>query len=216
MTLAATIRGLYAVLDRDDLALARSLVGRDGAKAAVLQVRLKSMARATSTRDLLRIAGLARALTREHGVPLIINDRRDVALAVGADGVHLGQDDLPLAEARRIANGAGRAQRFVIGVSTHDLAQVTAAVAGGADYLGCGPVFATATKANPDPVQGVDALAAAVRAAGRVPVVAIGGVTPDRCPALAAAGAAAACCIAAVNNAPDPVLAGRAVAAAWP
>jgi thiamine-phosphate pyrophosphorylase len=131
------------------------------------------------------------------GAALIVNDRLDVALAAGADGVHLGQDDLPIEAARRIAGG------LWIGVSTHDVAQVRAACAAGADYLGFGPVFATTTKANPDPVAGLAGLAAACAAAGGVPVVAIGGVTAAAAPAIYRAGARAICAISAVNRAAD-------------
>jgi len=137
-----------------------------------------------------------------------VNDDLEVALAAGADAVHLGQDDMPLAEARRLAGPALR-----IGVSTHNLEQVAHAVAGGADYLGFGPVFPTGSKANPDPVVGLAGLAAAVAAAAPVPVVAIGGITPERAAAVAAAGARAACAISAVNRDADVRAAAAAVAA---
>ena len=103
-----------------------------------------------------------------------MNDRLDVALSVGADVVHLGQDDLPLADALRVRAAAGRPD-LVIGFSTHDRAQALAAAAGGADYIGFGPVFATGSKANPDPVVGLEP---ARRGLPRVavPVVAIGGI----------------------------------------
>lgn len=104
---------------------------------------------------------------------------------------------------------------MIIGISTHDLRQVAAAVAGGADYLGFGPVFETGTKVNPDPVQGIQGLEAAVRAAGGVPVVAIGGIAPGNVAAVRAAGAAAACAIGAVNRAADPGRAGREIGAPW-
>ena len=182
------IAGFYAVLDRDDEALAHALA----AHACVLQVRLK----AVSASELARVARMARRVCDRAGIPLVVNDRIDVALAVGADGVHLGQSDLPLAAARAIAG------RLAIGISTHDLAQVRAACAGGADYLGFGPVFATRTKANPDPVQGLEGLAAAVRAA-TVPVVAIGGIALDAAAAVYATGARGLCAISAVNDAPD-------------
>jgi thiamine-phosphate diphosphorylase len=146
----------------------------------------------------MRIAAMARRVCDEAGAALIVNDRIDVALAAGADGVHLGQTDLPLAEARAVAG-----VRLWIGISTHNPEQVRAALAGGADYLGYGPVFPTETKANPDPVQGVDALRAAVALAGRIPVVAIGGITPARVAEVYEAGAAAVCAIGAVNGAPD-------------
>lgn len=199
------IRGFYAVLDRDDERLADLLVDPAGAGARVLQVRLKP----ASTREVLAAARMARAVTRRRGALLVVNDRIDIARAVDADAVHLGQDDLPLDAARAIAGG------LWIGVSTHGADQVRAAIAGGADYVGFGPVFATATKENPDPVQGLDGLARAVAIAGGVPVVAIGGITPDRAASVAATGAAAACAIGAVTHAPDPAAAGRDIAAAW-
>jgi thiamine-phosphate pyrophosphorylase len=206
----AAVRGFYAVLDRDDPALARALV----AHARVLQVRLKPAGDAAPapTADWLRVGMLARAITREAGAALVIDDRLDVALAVEADGVHLGQADLPLADARRALGG----RPLWIGVSTHDLAQVRDAIAGGADYLGFGPVFATATKADPDPVRGLDLLAAAVRAAGSVPVVAIGGITADTAAVVAATGAAAAAVIGAVTRAVDPGTEAARISAAWP
>jgi thiamine-phosphate diphosphorylase len=197
MTPAAAVRGFYAILDRDDEALARALVIGGGAR--VLQVRIKPRSGpAPRAAALIRIAAMARRVCDEGGAALVINDRIDVALAAGADGVHLGQTDLPLAAAREVVRG-----RLWIGISTHNPEQVRAAVAGGADYLGYGPVFATGTKANPDPVQGVAALRAAVALAGQTPVVAIGGVTPERAAELYAAGAAAVCAIGAVNDALD-------------
>lgn len=191
------VRGFYAVLDRDDEALARCLVR----EARVLQVRVKP----ADAAELVAVGRMARRVCDEAGAALIINDRLDVALAVEADGVHLGQTDLPIADARRALAG----RRMWIGVSTHNVPQVRAAVAAGADYLGFGPVFLTTTKANPDPVQGIDGLAAAVAAAGGVPIVAIGGVTGAHAAALYRAGATAICAISAVNQAPDPEAAAR-------
>lgn len=210
----ARVRGFYAVLDGDDEGLARALVtpaADGGAGATVLQVRLKP----ASTREVLTAARMARRVTRSVGALLVVNDRLDVALAVDADAVHLGQDDLSLEDARAAVAAAGRPMG--IGVSTHDLAQVRAALAGGADYLGFGPVFATATKANPDPVVGLDGLAAAAalaRAAG-VPLVAIGGITVAAAAAVADTGASAACAIGAVNGSADPAAAGRALGSAF-
>ena len=196
------IRGFYAVLDRDDEQLARTLVGAGGAR--VLQVRIKP----GSAADILRIARMARRVCDAAGARLVVNDRIDIALAAGADGVHLGQTDMPISDARRIAGS------LVIGVSTHDVEQVARAVAAGADYLGFGPIFATTTKANPDPVQGLAGLRAAVAVAGATPIVAIGGITPEHAAALFAAGASAVCAISAVNNAPDVGIAARAMAIA--
>jgi len=194
------IRGFYGVLDREDEALARKLVS----VARVLQVRVKPRAGPADVHQLTRIARMARRVCDEVGAALVINDRVDLALAVGADGVHLGQTDLPLAVARRLAG-----DRLWIGVSTHDLAQVAAACDAGADYLGFGPVFATSTKVAPDPVQGLDGLLRAVAAAGPVPVVAIGGITPAVAAQVYAAGATALCAIGAVNEAADVAAAAR-------
>ncbi len=203
------LRGFYAIVDRYDEALVHALL----AHASVVQLRLKPPV-PVSTRELLATARWLRAASRQQRALLVINDRLDIALAVEADAVHLGQTDLPAEVARRVAASAGRPD-LLIGVSTHNRAQVRQAVADGADYLGYGPVFVTATKANPDPVQGVEALAAAVAAAGATPVVAIGGVTAETVAAVRDAGAAAACCVAAVNGAADPALAAQQFRAAW-
>jgi thiamine-phosphate pyrophosphorylase len=201
------VEGFYAVLDRDSEELARALVVDGGAR--VLQVRIKPRGSAASAHasDIVRIARMARRVCDEAGAALVVNDRVDIAIAVRADGVHLGQTDLPIADARRIAG-----DRLFIGVSTHDLEQVHAACAAGADYLGFGPVFATATKANPDAVQGLDGLRAAVLAAGSTPVVAIGGITSDRAAQVYATGVSAICAIGAVTDAPDVALATRSFA----
>jgi thiamine-phosphate diphosphorylase len=188
------IRGFYAVLDRDDEALARTLTG----ESRVLQVRIKPRSGPVDAAEVLRVARMARRVCDEAGAALIVNDRIDIALAVEADGVHLGQTDLPLEEARRLSDD------LWIGVSTHDVAQVRAACAGGADYLGFGPVFATTTKERPDPVQGITGLRAAVAAAAGTPIVAIGGITADNAAEIYRAGARAICAISAVNGARDP------------
>jgi thiamine-phosphate diphosphorylase len=198
-----SIRGFYAVLDREDEALARALVS----VARVLQVRVKPRGAPVDVVALTRIARMARRICDEAGVALVINDRVDLALAVGADGVHLGQTDLPIADARRVAG-----DRLWIGVSTHNVDQVTAACAAGADYLGFGPVFATATKLDPDPVQGLAGLRHAVAAAGLTPVVAIGGITPEVAREIYQAGAAGLCAIGAVNEAADVTATARRMA----
>ncbi|HEY8924146.1 MAG TPA: thiamine phosphate synthase, partial [Polyangia bacterium] len=134
----------------------------------------------------------------------------DVALVVGAEAVHVGQEDLPLGEARRVSAG-----RLVIGVSTHSLEQASAAVAGGADYLGFGPIFATRSKENPDPTVGLELLRRAVHANPRTTIVAIGGITPESAGAVAATGAPAAAVISAIDKASDPTAAARSVAASF-
>jgi thiamine-phosphate pyrophosphorylase len=134
---------------------------------------------------------------RPPGTLLVVNDRLDVALAGGADGVHLGQQDLPLRAARRVSPPG-----FLIGVSTHSAAQAAAAMHEGADYVGFGPIFATASKRNPEPCVGLAELRA-VCAGATIPVVAIGGITHERLPEVIAAGAHAVAIIAAVNQAAD-------------
>ena len=199
------VAGFYAVLDRDSEPLARALVFDGGAR--ILQVRIKPRGSSASAdaKDIVRIARMARRVCDEAGAALVVNDRVDIAIAVRADAVHLGQTDLPIADARRIAG-----DRLAIGISTHDVAQVRAAVAAGADYLGFGPIFETQTKANPDRVQGIEGLRAAVDVARGTPIVAIGGITPAHAPSLYGAGASAICAIGAVNDAPDVGAAARA------
>jgi thiamine-phosphate pyrophosphorylase len=194
------IDGFYAVIDRDDPALARTLIAGGGAR--VLQLRAKT----ASGSELVALGRTLRAICDELGAALVINDRVDVALAVGADGVHLGQTDLPIEAARRIAG-----DRLAIGISTHDVAQVEQAVQAGADYLGFGPIFATTTKLHPDPEQGLAGLRAAVTAARGTPIVAIGGIRTIDAPAVYAAGASAICAIQAVLAAPDIPAAARAM-----
>ena len=188
-------RGFYAVLDRDDEVLARTLA----AHADVLQVRIKP----GDAVDILRVARMARSVCDEAGILLFVNDRVDLALAARADGVHLGQTDLPIGEARRIA------PQLKIGIGTHSLEQMQRAVALAPDYAAYGPVFATRTKENPDPVQGTEALARAVAAAGGVPVVAIGGITPRDAHDVFTTGVSAICAISSVNVAEDVGAAAR-------
>lgn len=201
------LRGYYAILD---VAAALSLdteraVARAARLLAARPCMLQIRAKGASAAALVALARAVGPLARAAGVPLCVNDRLDVALAVGAEAVHLGQDDLPLADARRVAAG-----RLLIGISTHGPAQAEAAAAGGADYLGFGPIFATRSKLNPDPTVGLAQLAQ-VAASVAVPVVAIGGITVEQIGSVAATGAAAAALIGAVEGAADPAAAGRAV-----
>jgi thiamine-phosphate pyrophosphorylase len=225
MTWRDRLTGFYSILDRNDEQLARLLVrpaDQGGAGSRVLQVRIKPVSRAPVP-YILDVARMARRVTAEAGALLIINDHLDIALAVDADGVHLGQDDLPLSEARALVARWRPESRpeisnqrpFLIGVSTSTAEQIEAAVRGGADYIGFGPIYETATKLDADPVQGIAGLEAAVRRAGAVPVVAIGGITPEQAVAVAAAGAVAACCISAVNDSGNPAAAGARIAAAF-
>ncbi|MCB9613779.1 MAG: thiamine phosphate synthase [Sandaracinus sp.] len=198
--MAVSWRGFYAIVDPDvcaagPLEVADALL-RGG--CAVLQLRYKG-------RDDRACLELARALVprcRAAGVPFVMNDRFDLALLAEADGLHLGQEDLPIEEARRFFRGP-------IGVSTHDLGQLRTALAAGADLVGFGPVFATTTKANPDPVVGLEGLREACTLAN-VPVVAIGGLDVARARACREVGASLVAAIGATCGAKDPEAAARA------
>jgi thiamine-phosphate pyrophosphorylase len=199
----ASARGLYVLVDpehtrsRDPVQIARAALAGG---CAVLQLRAKHLPDASR----LFLARELRALAHAAGVPFVVNDRVDLALLVGADGVHLGQDDVLPAEARTLA------PRLAIGLSTHSLAQAVAGAHSGADLLGFGPVFETRSKERPDPVVGLDTLAAVVRSVG-LPVVAIGGIRLDNASAVAATGARLAAVIGAVGEADDPEAAARAL-----
>jgi len=137
--------------------------------ATLIQLREKRL----SPREFFKDATEALDIARSHGVQIIINDRVDIALALGADGVHLGQNDLPPEAARNLLGNVA-----VIGYSVHSATQAQAAVGMPIDYLGIGPVFPTLTKENPDPVVGVTELRE-IREIAKIPLVAIGGITPD-------------------------------------
>jgi thiamine-phosphate pyrophosphorylase len=169
------------------------------AGAPVVQVRAKG----STDRELYAFARAAVRICAAAGATCLVNDRVDVALAVGADGTHLGADDLPLAAARRVA-GPGH----LLGGTARDPERARLLVAEGADYLGVGPAWPTSTKTGlPDAIgpAGVRAVASAVD----VPVVAIGGVTAARVADLLAAGAAGVAVVGAVSGAPDPGAATR-------
>ena len=203
MSRALRLPPLYAIVDplttgRAPDALAAALLAGG---ATLLQLRLKD----AGARELLAAATAIVPLARRHGALFLVNDRPDVARAAGADGVHLGQEDLPVAAARRVLGPDA-----IVGVSTHDLDEARAAEAAGADYIGVGPIYATDSKAGALPPRG-PALVRAVRAAVRCPLVAIGGITAETAPEVRAAGADAVAMIAALVAAPDPAAAVRAV-----
>ena len=160
---------LYAILDPEQTkgrpaasVLAELLQGG----VTLLQLRAKTL----TSSDLLRLAKKARDLTLPAHCRLIINDRLDIALACNADGVHLGQEDLPLSAARKLMPDK------IVGVSTHDLEQATQAERDGVDYVGFGPIFGTTTKDTGYTARGL-AMLRQVRQTVRVPIVAIGGIT---------------------------------------
>jgi thiamine-phosphate pyrophosphorylase len=166
---------------------------------AMLQLRAKG----TGDRALLALARRIAAQCETAGVPFVVNDRPDLALLVGAAGLHLGQDDLPIAEARRVV-GEGVA----IGRSTHDESQASEAVVDGADLVAFGPIWSTTSKTEPDPEVGLERLASVCRATPR-PVIAIGGITLERAAAVRGAGARYGAVISAVCGADDPERAAR-------
>lgn len=158
----------------------------------LIQLRAKEAA----SGEFFQLARKARQLTRQAGCLLIVNDRVDIALATQADGVHLGQEDLPLHVARRLMGDR------LIGLSTHDLGQAIEAERGGADYIGFGPIFGTTTKDTGYAPRGL-ALLREVRSAVKIPVVAIGGITESNVAQVWAAGADAAALISDLMEAAD-------------
>jgi thiamine-phosphate pyrophosphorylase len=154
-------------------------------------------------RHRLREAREAAAVCRALGVPFLVNDALDIALAVDAQGVHLGQNDFPVAEARRLLGPAA-----VIGATATTVDEAMRAWQDGASYIGFGPVFATRSKSNPAPVRGLEGLREVCRAVP-LPVVAIAGMTVDRARRVLEAGAHGVAVMTAVTTAPDPEDAAR-------
>jgi thiamine-phosphate pyrophosphorylase len=172
--------------------------------AGLLQVRGKGVADGALLDAVRRAQGVARA----RGLDVIVNDRPDVALAAGAAGVHVGQDDLPPAACRRLLGPAA-----IVGFSTHSFDQLVAAAREPVDYIAVGPVFATATKADAEAVVGT-ALLRAARAHTRLPLVAIGGITAANAALAVQAGADAVAVISAVLGGGDVAQRTRALRAA--
>lgn len=167
--------------------------------ARLVQLRAKH----ATARELAQMGQAIRALTRRYGALFIVNDRLDIALAVEADGVHLGQDDLPVPLARKLAGDA-----FIIGVSAETLEEAQRAEAEGADYLGVGPMFATTTKPDAGVPVGPERLRA-IKQVVSIPVYGIGGITSQNAPLVMQAGADGVCVISAIIGAPDPTEATR-------
>lgn len=186
---------IYLVTD-DGCLQGRALIDcvREALEGGVTLVQYR--AKTASSAEMYDEALQLKALCDNFNVPLIINDRLDIAMAVGAAGVHLGQDDLPCAAARKLLG-----EDYIIGVSAHNPAEAKAALQSGADYLGCGAVFGTATKADVKKL-GTDGLAAICKAKG-LPVVGIGGVTADNYREVRAAGADGAAIVSGILAQPD-------------
>lgn len=162
--------------------------------ADVVQLREKEM----STGQMVELGLALRELTRRHGILFVVNDRVDVALAVDADGVHVGQEDMPAALARRLM-GPGK----IVGVSAGTVDEALRAARDGADYLGVGPIYPTGTKADAGAATG-PALVAEIHRAVALPIVGIGGIDAANADAVVAAGADGVAVVSAVVAAADP------------
>lgn len=187
--------GLYMILTRPaigHIAAAETAV-RCGVR--MLQLREKDI----PDRELLHLARAVRAVTRGTETRFIVNDRPDIAMLCDADGVHVGQDDLPITEVRRVAG-----DRMIVGLSTHSIAQAQAAqTIEGVDYIGFGPIYPTTTKAVPDPEVGTEQLQAVV-SFSQLPVVAIGGIFPENLPNVLASGTRNLCLVRYLMESSDP------------
>jgi thiamine-phosphate pyrophosphorylase len=191
-----SLSGLYVILDPSvcgDRSLTDVLKEAAKAGARLFQYRNKS----ASMKEAYAEALLLRKVALDAGVTFIVNDRCDLALAVDADGVHLGQEDLPLDLARKVM-GPDK----LIGISTHNPDQVREATAGKLDYLGFGPIFKPGSKQDHDPVVGLEGLRA-MRTLTSLPVFAIGGIQIDQAREVMRAGANGVAIISAILKAPD-------------
>jgi thiamine-phosphate pyrophosphorylase len=190
--------GLCLILDQDTLPIdpGEAAVLAQSAGVTFFQYRNKNGTR----REIYETALRLERVIRTSGALFILNDHADIAAAVGADGVHLGQDDIPISVARRILG-----PEALVGISTHSLEQARAAQAAGADYIGFGPIYQTGTK-DAGEVQGLENLAE-VAAAVSIPVIAIGGITVDTIGDVMRAGASGAAVISAFCAAKDIPLA---------
>jgi thiamine-phosphate pyrophosphorylase len=192
------VYGLHVLTDaRGGPAALAAVEAAVDAGAPVVQVRLKGC----TDRVLHDFAAAVVEICASAGATCLVNDRVDIALAVGADGTHLGADDLPVAVARRVAGPA-----HLIGGTAREPQRARQLVAEGADYLGVGPAYPTRTKTGLPTALGPAGVAAVARAV-EVPVIAIGGITADRVPDLLRAGAAGVAVVDAVSGAADPAAA---------
>jgi thiamine-phosphate pyrophosphorylase len=188
---------LYAILDAEQLGGRRA----EDVCGALLAggVRLfQYRDKRGSSREIFEAVCRLIPMIRERGGLFIVNDRADVALVANADGVHLGQDDLPVDLGRRVLKPSQ-----YLGYSTHNLEQLRQADASSADYLAYGPIFPTASKEAPDPTVGLDGLVRARQATSK-PLVAIGGITVDNARQVIESGADSVAVISALLDAPDP------------
>lgn len=193
-SLSDQLRGLYVILDErweNTCSLVDVLRQIGEAGVRLVQYRNKTGAMREAYERAVRL----REVAGKIGVKFIVNDRCDLALAVEADGVHLGQSDLPVDMARRLLG-----DDCLIGISTHRVEEVQEASKSGADYLGFGPIYETSTKKNHEPLVGLEGLRR-VRDLTELPIFAIGGISPDSVPEVILAGASGVAVAAAILDA---------------
>ena len=186
---------LYVILDATLLPISAQDCAQELAAAGVRLMQYRN--KTASARELLDTSRSLAALLSPLGVSFIVNDRPDVAVLAGADGVHVGQEDLAAEQARSLVG-----PNKWVGVSTHNLEQFREAAATSADYIAVGPIFATLSKANPDPVVGTE-LIRRVRGLTAKPIVAIGGITVETAASAIEAGADSVAVIGDILRAPD-------------
>jgi len=187
---------LYVILDAALLKQSEKVCAENLLAAGVRLFQYRD--KHASARELLeKSRGIAEVIS-PRGATFFVNDRPDVAYLAGASGVHVGQDDLGVEQARAVLG-----KDKLIGVSTHNLEQFSAAQATSADYIAVGPIFETRTKANPDPIVGIE-LVRRARALTDKPIVAIGGITLERASAIIAAGADSVAVVSDILTADDP------------
>lgn len=199
---------VYLVTDRDILGgrdLLKAVEAAVEGGASLIQLREKD----SSSRNFYKLAVQMKELVNSHGVPLIINDRLDIALAVNADGLHIGQDDIPLTVARAIL-GPGK----IIGYSVSNLQEALFGEKNGADYLGAGPVYATGSKADAGLPIGLTSLKA-IKESVSIPVVAIGGVGLNNIAEVKQTGVDGVSVISAILGRQDIAAAARDIAGLW-
>jgi thiamine-phosphate pyrophosphorylase len=186
---------LYVILDAALITSSERNCAQSLAEAGVRLLQYRN--KAAPARQLLESSREIASVLAPCGVTFFVNDRPDVAFLSGANGVHVGQEDLDVEQARSVVG-----KEKLVGVSTHNLEQFERAAAGSADYIAVGPVYSTSSKANPDPVIGVDFIRK-VRGLTQKPIVAIGGITLERAAEVIEAGADSAAVISGILSAPD-------------
>lgn len=197
MTLKRHHFSLYLVTDRE-LSKERPLIEiiKAAVKGGVTSVQLRE--KSCSTRTFIEQGLAIRDYCKQKNIPLIINDRIDVAMAIEADGVHLGQDDMPIERARKIVGGT-----MLIGLSTHSVEEAVLAEKCGADYIGAGPVYSTVTKQDTSPIIGTKGVFEIRKAVG-IPIVGIGGIHENNASEVIKSGADGVAVVSAIIASDNP------------